>query len=390
MGLFGIKSKAEIAAELQAEKEARDKASREAQKAKEDQKAKERYNSVMPIVKSYFEKIGFELPPDENIFFMEVDENTGKWKYATEVECSYKTVRDNPQYTGPKGILYQTYKYIVNEKAEVVKISRSDGILLAPDGKAYIGTCDNGKFWWHTEKGMGINKSFLPKIQNVLAVGNITDQLLCGVHIKYLKLKENANIWYSSYNANYTNDAEEQDEYWRCGFPESVKRIFILPSDESQKKNTVVIGAPFDLCSNLSLFYSGFDKVTHEKFYSKNDTFKAFSNETHASFIAPSEESLDFFNTEEACKNWEFKIGTTIQNAVSLKEIRSAEKASTLAETKAVLEELESEVAAKKAEKDSLGRDAQSIVKKAKLNKEIKELEPQIETLKAEVERLSK
>ena len=32
MGLFGIKSKAEIAAELQAEKEARDKASREAQK----------------------------------------------------------------------------------------------------------------------------------------------------------------------------------------------------------------------------------------------------------------------------------------------------------------------------------------------------------------------
>ena len=29
-------------------------------------------------------------------------------------------------------------------------------------------------------------------------------------------------------------------------------------------------------------------------------------------------------------------------------------------------------------------------MKKAKLNKEIKELEPQIETLKAEVERLSK
>ena len=65
-------------------------------------------------------------------------------------------------------------------------------------------------------------------------------------------------------------------------------------------------------------------------------------------------------------------------------------KAKQLAETKAVLEQLEEEVAAKKAQVASLGLDAQGIVQKAKLNKEIKELEPQIETLKAEVERLSK
>ena len=60
------------------------------------------------------------------------------------------------------------------------------------------------------------------------------------------------------------------------------------------------------------------------------------------------------------------------------------------AETKAVLEQLENDLAAKKAEVASLGLDAQGIVQKAKLNKEIKELEPQIETLKAEVEKLSK
>ena len=66
------------------------------------------------------------------------------------------------------------------------------------------------------------------------------------------------------------------------------------------------------------------------------------------------------------------------------------EKAAKLAETQAALSQLESDLAAKKAEVASLGMDAQGIVQKAKLNKEIKELEPQIETLKAEVERLSK
>ena len=66
------------------------------------------------------------------------------------------------------------------------------------------------------------------------------------------------------------------------------------------------------------------------------------------------------------------------------------EKAKKLSETKAVLSQMESDLEAKKAELASLGLDAQDIVRKAALNKEIKELEPQIETLKAEVERLSK
>ena len=97
----------------------------------------------------------------------------------------------------------------------------------------------------------------------------------------------------------------------------------------------------------------------------------------------------------------DIKVGTTIQNAVSSAEAEKAEavalsealkvdEEAKLAETKAVLEQLEEEVAAKKAQVASLGLDAQGIVQKAKLNKEIKELEPQIETLKAEVERLSK
>ena len=66
------------------------------------------------------------------------------------------------------------------------------------------------------------------------------------------------------------------------------------------------------------------------------------------------------------------------------------EKAAKLAEIQATLTQLESDLVAKKAEVASLGLDAQGIVQKAKLNKEVKELEPQIETLKAEVERLSK
>ena len=64
-------------------------------------------------------------------------------------------------------------------------------------------------------------------------------------------------------------------------------------------------------------------------------------------------------------------------------------KAKQLEETKAALSQLESDLEAKKAEVATLGMDAQSIVKKAQLNKEVKELESQIKTLKAEVERLS-
>ena len=78
------------------------------------------------------------------------------------------------------------------------------------------------------------------------------------------------------------------------------------------------------------------------------------------------------------------------QELAAKKKAEEEAKAKQLAETKAVLEQLEEEVAAKKAQVASLGLDAQGIVQKAKLNKEIKELEPQIETLKAEVEKLSK
>ena len=68
MGLFGIKSKAEKTAE-------QNKAELEALKAEEEGKLAERYNKVMPIVKKYLDSIGFELPPEENIFFMQIDEN---------------------------------------------------------------------------------------------------------------------------------------------------------------------------------------------------------------------------------------------------------------------------------------------------------------------------
>ncbi len=66
------------------------------------------------------------------------------------------------------------------------------------------------------------------------------------------------------------------------------------------------------------------------------------------------------------------------------------EKAKKLSEAQASLSQKESDLEAKKAEVASLGLDAQGIVRKAALNKEIKELEPEIEALKAEIERLSK
>ena len=67
-----------------------------------------------------------------------------------------------------------------------------------------------------------------------------------------------------------------------------------------------------------------------------------------------------------------------------------AEASANISEKKEELSKLEAALAAKKAEVASLGMDAQAIVKKAGLNKEIKELEPKIEALKAEVEKLSK
>lgn len=78
------------------------------------------------------------------------------------------------------------------------------------------------------------------------------------------------------------------------------------------------------------------------------------------------------------------------QEAEEKAKAEAEAKAKQLAETQRVLTQMENDLAAKKAQVASLGLDAQGIVQKAKLNKEIKDLEPQIETLKAEVERLSK
>ena len=371
----------------------------------EEAKLAERYNAVMPRVKRYLDSVGFELPPDENVFFMEIDENTGKWKYEVTYDLKVNEWVGNsryvPSWNTPDNAPYYRCKYMIKEVAK--KSPSANGILVTPDGKAYIGAIQgNLTFWWHTEDGKGVDNSFQPVIQNVLAVGNITSQLLCGLHIKAAdseKVPEKDKV----FSEFYTNNTEDKmyDYYWCSHFPKSIKRVFIFPSDEYEKKNTVTLGSAFNNCSNLRLFYCGFDKCEHEKFLCKNGTYKVFADDSHADFISPSKDCLEFFNAEDACKNWNFKVGTTIQNAVSSAEAEKAEAAALsealkadeeakLAETKAVLEQLEEEVAAKKAQVASLGMDAQGIVQKAKLNKEIKELEPQIETLKAEVERLSK
>ena len=406
----GLGVKAQQQAEANAAAEAREKEEAKAQQERakvQQEKAKERYESTMPIVKKYLEKTGFELPANENIFFMQIDENTGKWKYGTTLKINYSGCIENDDYDeNYKSLVRCSKKYAINTKLKTERPC-ADGILLTSDGKAYIGTPQsNEKFWWHDEDGNGIDNSFDAPIHTVLAVGNITNQLLCGIHIKGADEKKgikDANGSYASYTDN--PNSVESDLYYCAHFPKSVKQIFILPSDDFEKKNTIVIGSSFTKCSNLRLFYCGVDKVAHEKLYCQDSIYPVFNTDTHATFIAPSDASLDFFNAEQVCKNWELKVGTTIQNAVSLKEAKeaskkaeaeakskaeSAEKANTLAETKAVLEQLENDLAAKKAEVASIGLDAQGIVQKAKLNKEIKELEPQIETLKAEVEKLSK
>ena len=403
MGLFGIKSKAEKAAEQFKEEV-------ENFKKEEEGKLTERYNMIMPKVKRYLESIGFELPPDENILFMQIDENTGNWKFGRTENHRYESAIKNEnflyEWSGfSKLNPQQNIKYIIQTKE--IQRETCCGILLTSDGKAYIGAAGE-TFWWCTESAYGLDNLTNLPVHNILAVGNIKNQLLCGVHISDLFNSNEEDIVYvksGKTTLEYTDSVQKRDYYLLHKFPKSVKRVFLLPSDEFEKKNTIVIGSSFTKCSNLRLFYCGFDKVAHEKLYCKDSIYPVFNTNTHATFIAPSDASLDFFNAEQVCKNWDFKVGTTIQNAVSLKEAKeaeekskaetkakaeSAEKANTLAETKAVLEQLENDLAAKKAEVASLGLDAQGIVQKAKLNKEIKDLESQIETLKAEVEKLSK
>lgn len=408
MGLFGIKSKAEKTAEQNT-------AELEALKAEEEGKLAERYNKVMPIVKKYLDSIGFELPPEESIFFMQIDDNTGKWKYGMTCTSKYTAAVENPDFidvncSKPK----DKAKYIIQEK--VITRDTTDGLLLTSDGKAYIGDLTpKGNFYWHTESGEWIDDALNIPFQNVLAVGNIKNQLLCGIHISGFECTDKDNIYYvqdKKGNMQYTNSAAKQDFYFADAFPKSVKRLFILPSDEYEKKNTVVLGGSFSKYSDLRLVFCGFDKIIHEKWFTTERYWSIFEKDTHGTFICPSAD-CDILNEKYlagrsgnfAERNWELKVGTTIQNAVSPAEaakqesenIRAALEANAMAEVNAKLSEkkeelskLEAALAAKKAEVASLGMDAQAIVKKAALNKEIKELEPKVEALKAEIEKLSK
>ncbi len=410
MGLFGKKSKNEKV-EVQA---VQNTAKSVDIKAEEESKLTERYNKVMPIVKRYLDSIGFELPPEESIFFMQIEENTGKWKYDYNSSSSIDVWEENSQYLSTATSNYAVYyrcKYKLGKKK--IQIPTASGILLNADGKAYIGAVVGSKFLWHTEDGKDVDKSFQPVIQNVLAVGNITSQLLCGLHIKSAdasKVPDNDKL----IDDCYTNEPDMfvMDDYRASAFPMTVKRAFILPSDDYESKNTVVIGGSFSKCANLRLFFSGFEKCVHEKWFMKEHYYSIFHQDTHGTFICPSAD-CDILNEKYlvdrkenlAERNWEMKVGTTIQNAVSPKEAAKketeqlkaaldanakAEASANISEKKEELSKLEAALVAKKAEVASLGMDAQAIVKKAGLNKEIKELEPKIEALKAEVEKLSK
>ena len=410
MGLFGKKTKNEKV-EVQA---VQNTAKSVDIKAEEEGKLAERYNKVMPIVKRYLDSIGFELPPEESIFFMQIEENTGKWKYQYNAFFNIDVWEENSQYMSTSDSDDAPY-YRCKYKLEKKKIQSPDatGILLTADGKAYIGAIGNSKFLWHTEDGNDVDKTFQPVIQNVLAVGNITSQLLCGTHVKAVdasKVPEKDTVG----NDCYTNDPDKFliDDYRVSAFPMTVKRAFILPSDDYEAKNQVVIGSSFTKCANLRLFFSGFEKCVHEKWFMKEHYYSIFHKDTHGTFICPSVD-CDILNEKYlvdrkenlAERNWEMKVGTTIQNAVSPKEAAKketeqlkaaldanakAEASANISEKKEELSKLEAALAAKKAEVASLGMDAQAIVKKAGLNKEIKELEPKIEALKAEVEKLSK
>lgn len=414
MGLFGKKSKNENV-EKQAEQNTAD---LEALKAEEEGKLAERYNKVMPIVKRYLDSIGFELPPEESIFFMQIDDNTGKWKYGMTYTSKYTAAVENPDFiseTFNGNYVKDSYKYILQEK--VLTWDVADGILLTADGKAYIGgLTPAANFYWHTESGDTIDKAFNLPINNVLAVGNIKNQLLCGIHISDFECTNKDNICYvndkKNGNFQFTNSAAKKDFYFGDSFPKSTKRLFILPNDEYEKKNTVVLGGSFSKYSDLRLVFCGFDKIIHEKWFTTERYWSIFEKDTHGTFICPSAD-CDILNEKYlagrsgnfAERNWELKVGTTIQNAVSPKEAAKketeqlkaalnanakAEASANISEKKEELSKLEAALAAKKAEVASLGMDAQAIVKKAGLNKEIKELEPKIEALKAEVEKLSK
>ena len=271
--LIGMIKGASVKAQKEAEAKAKAAEAEAATLEAEEAKAVERYNAVMPKVKRYLDSVGFELPPDENVFFMQIDEDTGKWKYEVTFDLHLEEWVKNEDWEANSqcDILCYKCKYKLEKCTE--KSPSANGILLSSDGKAYIGAIQgNQTFWWHTEDGVGIDNNLQPSIHNVVAVGNISKQLLCGLHLKIAdRDKLSDNEFDEDTDDYFTNKPEEKkkDYYWSSTFPKSVKRIFILPSDEYEKKNTVTLGGAFRDCSNLRLFYMGFDKCEHEKFFCK-------------------------------------------------------------------------------------------------------------------------
>ncbi|MBO8456602.1 MAG: hypothetical protein IAA81_00045 [Spirochaetes bacterium] len=253
----------------------------------------ERYNAVMPRVKKYLNSVGFTLPENENLFFMEIDESNGKWKFQ-----SYEEAVDDEFFKDT------TYP-------------RASGILLTPEKKAYIGAPNEDIFSWYTEDGNWLDDFYQARtsgfsIDNVLAVGNITDQLLCGDHFadEYEYVDEDGN------------DIEgEKDFYYYDKFPLSVKRVFVLPSEDLEKNNTVTLGGIFDECNNIQLFFCGFNKVVREKLITEDDFYAAFPDNSRGTFICPSVECAAGIREWKGCmKKWDIKIGSTITNGVPLED----------------------------------------------------------------------
>ena len=253
----------------------------------------ERYNAVMPRVKQYLDSVGFTLPENENLFFMEIDESNGKWKFQ-----SYEEAVDDEFFKDT------TYP-------------RASGILLTPEKKAYVGAPNEDIFSWYTEDGNWLADFYQTNtsefsIDNVLAVGNITNQLLCGDHFadEYEYVDEDGN------------DIEgEKDFYYYDKFPSSVKRVFVLPSKDLEKNNTVTLGGIFDECDNIQLFFCGFNKVVREKLITEDDFYAVFPDNSRGTFICPTVECAAGIREWKGCmKKWDIRTGTTITNGVPLEE----------------------------------------------------------------------
>ena len=118
------------------------------------------------------------------------------------------------------------------------------------------------------------------------------------------------------------NDIEgEKDFYYYDKFPLSVKRVFLPPSEDLEKNNTVTLGGIFDECDNIQLFFCGFNKVVREKLITEDDFYAVFPDNSRGTFICPTVECAAGIREWKGCmKKWDIKIGSTITNGVSLEE----------------------------------------------------------------------